>query len=314
MEDPRMRRRLGFVTVLALTLAALVAAAPVAAQSNFPSRINLVPNGWQPEGITAGRGTTLYVGSLADGRIGKVNARTGAVTTLVAGVPGAMVAGVEYEARHNRLWVAGAGTHEVRVYNASSGALLQTYTFPGSGFLNDLVATRRAVYVTDSGSNQLRVVPLGPGGSLLPPSAATSLTMTGFPVVADQFNANGIVSKDGWLIVVNSFTGELFRVDPVSGTAVEIDLGGGSAASGDGLELRGATLYVVQNFLNQVAVFRLRNQLLSARQIGTITSAGLDIPTTVAFQAGRLWAVNARFTTPPTPDTEYWITRLPAKP
>jgi hypothetical protein len=38
------------------------------------------------------------------------------------------------------------------------------------------------------------------------------------------------------------------------------------------------------------------------------------VPTTAAFQAGRLWAVNAQFGTPPTPDTQYWITRLPARP
>jgi outer membrane protein assembly factor BamB len=308
-----MRRRLAFVTLLVLTLVATIAAAPVAASSRFPARINL-PNGWQPEGITAGRGTTVYAGSLANGAIRKVDVRTGASSTLVAGVAGRVAVGVEYDKRNNRLWVAGGPTGVVRVYNASTGALLQTYAFPGSGFLNDLVVTRRAVYVTDSSAGNVKVVPLGPGGSLPAPSAATTLPLTGFPVVAGQFNANGIVAIGGWLIVVNSFTGELFRVNPQTGVSREIDLGGASVSSGDGLELRGSTIYVVRNFLNQVAVFKLRDQFLSARAIGTITSPGLDVPTTVAFQAGRLWAVNARFSTPPTPNTEYWITRLPARP
>jgi hypothetical protein len=142
--------------------------------------------------------------------------------------------------------------------------------------------------------------------------------MTGFPVVAGQFNANGIVAIGGWLIVVNSYTGELFRVNSQTGAARKIDLGGASVTFGDGLELRrtdrGPILYVVRNQLNQVAAFDLGYRLLSASLLGTITSAGLDVPTTVAFKASRLWAVNARFSTPPTADTAYWITRLPARP
>ena len=34
----------------------------------FP-KIILLPNGWQPEGIASGSGTSFYVGSLADGAI-----------------------------------------------------------------------------------------------------------------------------------------------------------------------------------------------------------------------------------------------------
>ena len=55
----------------AAVLALLLLVAPVSAHP-FPSRIDL-PDGWQPEGITAGRGNTAYVGSLADGAIAKVN-------------------------------------------------------------------------------------------------------------------------------------------------------------------------------------------------------------------------------------------------
>jgi outer membrane protein assembly factor BamB len=304
---------------VALTLAAsIAAAAPVAADSpNFASRIDL-PDGWQPEGITAGRGTTVYVGSLANGAIREIDVRTDSAiddsSTLVAGAQGQVAVGVEFDKRGNRIWVAGGPTGDVRVYDARTGALLETYSFPGSTFLNDLVVTRRAVYVTDSGSRDLRVIRLGTGGVLLEPGTASQslLTMTGFSLVAGQFNANGIVAKGSWLIVVNSFTGELFRVNPMTGQATEIDLGGASVTFGDGLELRGATLYVVRNQLNQVAVFKLRHGLTSATQIGTITSTGLDIPTTAAFQAGRLWVVNARFGT--ATDNKYWITRLPARP
>jgi hypothetical protein len=37
---------------------------------------------------------------------------------------------------------------------------------------------------------------------------------------------------------------------------------------------------------------------------------GFDVPTTVARKRGSLYLPNARFTTPPMPDTKYWVTRV----
>ena len=295
--------------IVALSATAAMTTASLAASPNFPARIAL-PNGWAPEGITAGRGTTVYVGSLATGGIWKADVRTGAGRVLVSSASGPAV-GTEYEARANRLWVAGGPSGEVRVYNASIGMLLRTYTFAPAGFLNDLVVTKHAVYVTDSNFQQLDVIPLGRRGALPALSEAFTLPLTGdISFVADQFNANGIVASRGWLIVCQSITGQLFRVNPSTGVATEIDLGTADAASCDGLEAHGSTLYVVQNFLNRVEVFRLGSRLASARLLRTLGSASLDIPTTAAFQAGRLYLANARFTTPAGPSTEYWITRL----
>lgn len=82
----------------------------------------------------------------------------------------------------------------------------------------------------------------------------------------------------------------------------------GSVTSADGLELVGSTLYVVRNFLNQIDVWKIHGGRLT--KVDTLSSPGFDIPTTVAFAAGSLWAVNARFATPPEADTPYWISRL----
>jgi sugar lactone lactonase YvrE len=308
-----MKRRLS--AVLALVLAIAVVAPASASHWQFPNRIDL-PNGWAPEGITAGRGATVYVGSLANGAIWKANVLTGRGSVLVPGVAGKVAVGVDYERDANRLWVAGGATGEVRVYNASSGALLKTYTFSPAGFLNDLVVTKNAVYVTDSGIQQLDVIPIGRRNALPDPADVKTLPLTGeIAYVPNEFNANGIVATHGWLVVVQSNTGKLFRVNPRSGVATEIDLGPGiDVTNGDGLELHGRTLYVVRNFNNLVDVFNLGPRLHAARLVGTLTANTLDIPTTAAYQAGRLWAVNARFTTPVTPDTEYWITKLPARP
>jgi hypothetical protein len=200
------------------------------------------------------------------------------------------------------------------VYDARHGRLLATYQFAGAGFLNDLVVTGDAVYVTDSMVQRLAVIPLGRHGRLPSPSGVSTLPLTGeIEFVANQFNANGIVDAGRWLVLVQSNTGQLFRVDPRTGSATEIDLGGQSVTFGDGLERRGATLYVVRNQLELVAVYRLGRALESARFLGDLTSPDLDVPTTAAFSFGHLWVVNARFGTEVTPTTDYWITRLPAR-
>jgi sugar lactone lactonase YvrE len=306
---------LGLVVGLSLAIAPTVAANGSNGHHRLPARIDL-PDGWQPEGITAGRGATFYVGSIPGGAIWKGNFRTGSGRVLVPSGTGQVAVGVDYDWRKGRIWVAGGPTGDVRVYNAGSGKLLQTYHFTSATppFLNDLVVTRTAVYVTDSFNQQLDVIPLGRHGKLPAPSKAYSLPLTGDITYQASFNANGIVARSGWLILVQSNTGLLFRVDPRTGVARKIDLGGYFVLNGDGLELHGRTLYVVRNQSNLVAVFRLGSRLQSARFLGELTSTGLDIPTTAAFSLGRLWVVNARFNTPPTATTEYWITRLRALP
>jgi hypothetical protein len=298
-----MPRRLA---ALPVALVALALAAMPALAAPFPIRIDL-PDGWAPEGITSGRGLTAYVGSLATGAIAQVDLRTGSVFTLAAGAPGRVSVGLDYEAGTDRLWVAGGSTSEVRAYDASTGALLQTYHFT-SGFLNDVVVTREAVYVTDSNIPQLIVIPLGAHGSVPAASAAFTQPITGdFQYVAG-FNANGIVEYHGQLIVPNSTTGQLFTIDPATGVSREI-LPAGSVTNADGLQLHGSTLYIVRNQNDLVDVYRFHGRELRFER--SITSSTLDVPTTITQAAGRLWTVNARFNTPVTPTTEYWISQLP---
>ena len=137
-----------------------------------------LPSGWMPEGITAGAGTTIYVGSLAGGGVWRGDVRTGLGDVFVPAWGGAAT-GVEYEATANRLWVAGGPTGTVRVYDATTGELLRAYTFAPAGFLNDLVVTDAAVYVTDSFNAWLDVIPLGPNGELPATDAVTTLPLSG---------------------------------------------------------------------------------------------------------------------------------------
>jgi hypothetical protein len=286
-------------------------ARPAGATDHFPARIDL-PDGFQPEGIES-QGGRLYAGSLATGAIWQADSRTGAGRYLVAGATGGSAAGLHIDA-WGRLWVAGAASQTIKVYALRTGRLLQTYTFPTTGFINDLTITRQAIYATDSVNQQLAVVPLGRGGRLPATTAAHTLALTGDIVYGAGFNANGIVARTGTLILVQSNTGQLFRVDPRTGVARTIDTGGYNVSFGDGLVLRGRILYVIRNQLAIVAVLRLSADLSHAGLVGEITSMGLAFPTTGTIALGRLWVVNARFDVTPTPDTEYWISRLPLAP
>ncbi|MDT8304801.1 MAG: superoxide dismutase, partial [Anaerolineae bacterium] len=126
------------------------------------------------------------------------------------------------------------------------------------------------------------------------------------------FNSNGIVATANgrWLIIANSGAQMIYRVDPTSGTSAAIDLGGDALPNGDGLVLFGHTLYVVQNRSNQIAVVELAADYMSGSVVATITDANFRVPTTAAAFGNALYAVNARFGTPPGPDVEYEIVRV----
>ena len=133
----------------------------------FPKIISL-PNGWQPEGIASGSGTSFYVGSLADGAIYAGDFGTGRGSVLVPGQPGLMAMGLSVDQRSNHLFVAGAVGGQGRVYDAANGALLRTYQFqdmsnaaPMSTLINDVIVTCEAAYFTDSFAAFLYRVPLG---------------------------------------------------------------------------------------------------------------------------------------------------------
>ena len=306
-----MLRRL---TALVAAISALPLVAAAAFAAPFPARIDL-DAGWRPEGIAAGRGFTAYVGSLADGGIARINLRTGDVDSDFVEAATGPAVGLEYEAGADRLWVAGGPSGEVRVYDASTGDLIETYAF-AAGFINDVVATGDAIYATDSLLPQLLVIPLGAGGGLPAPDDTFTLDITGDFVYVGGFNANGIVEFGGRLIVPQSMTGALFAIDPATGDSVRL-LPDGSIPAADGLEVVGSTLYIVRNSFGLVDVYRIRGGAVTFDR--TITRddiadpADLDFPTTVAFVGGQLWVANARFSTPPTPETPYWITRLPAR-
>jgi sugar lactone lactonase YvrE len=232
--------------------------------------------------------------------------------------PGKPAVGLAYDLRSGYLFVSGGPAGEARVYDTATGALLQTYPLSSeNSFINDAVVTRAAAYFTNSFQPELYRIPLGPGGSLPDTGAVETIALSGpaafdpVPPGASVFHTNGIEATPNgrYLIIVNSAEQALYRVDPNTGESALIDVGG-PLPNGDGLVLRGRTLYVVQNFLNQVAVVRLAPNFLSGEVAKTITDPAFDIPTTADIFGQWLYVVNARFSTPPTPTTSYDIVQV----
>lgn len=305
MKNSRITRSFGLLFALILGLGLW---SPTMAQS-FPEVIAL-PNGFQPEGIALGNGPTAYVGSLADGSIYSAELGTGAGGILIPGASGLLAVGMDFEKRSGYLFVAGGTNGDGRVYDTKTGALIASLSF-GGGFINDVIVTQEAAFFTDSFSANLFKVPLTPQGAA--PGTVEILPLTGDWVqVVSTFNANGIVATPDsrTLIVVNSSTGTLYSVDPDTGFATEIDLGGADVLNGDGLVLRGNTLYVVQGQQNQVAVFTLSPDLSTATLTAVLTDSDLDTPSTAVQFGPWLYAVNARFGTPAGPDVPYNIVRV----
>jgi sugar lactone lactonase YvrE len=296
--------------VLSICAFVLVAAVPALAKSG-PDVISL-PDGFRPEGISIGKGHTFYVGSIPTGAIYRGDLKTGQGSILVPAAAGRAAIGTEVD--HGRIFVAGGPTGMGFVYDAETGALLAQYQLavdPTATFINDLVVTKDGAWFTDSRQAYLYFVPIH-GGTLGTQADVVRLALTGFPMGAGN-NANGIeATPDGkTLIVVNSSLKQLFTIDPSTGAAAQIQLTGGDVEAGDGLLLHGKTLYVVQNRLNRVAVVKLGKNLATGEILGYITHPALNVPTTLARWGKRLYTVNAKFSTPPTPTTPYEVVRLP---
>src|SRR5215216_3715810 len=280
---------------LALVLSAAVAVPALAHQGKGEQKgkkpdVIALPNGFQPEGIATAKRHTFFVGSRDNGAIYRGSLRTGEGAILVPGatpsVPGddRGATGLKVD-RFGRLFVSGADSHVIRVYDARTGAEIRNYPVADSGFINDVIVTKRGAYFTDSNNARLYHIPFGKKGAL---GELLTIALGGDYVNGAGFNANGIEAAHGGksLIVIKSNTGELFDVDaatgvarrialdPVAGTDNELD-------EGDGIMRKGRNLHVVENQDDRVTVVKLSRDLGRARIVEEIDSELFDVPTTI---------------------------------
>ena len=303
-----MRRLLAVLAALLVTTSSVAA---VALAAKGPEKIPL-PDGYRPEGIAAGKGSSVFVGSIPTGRVLEIDTKTGAQQEAVPGRADHAAIGLKYDKRADRLFVAGGPFGKAFVYDASSGAEVASFQLTPAGqatFINDVVLTKRFAFFTDSRQPVIYAVRRDLSG-------VTPIPLTGFPMTPNVNNLNGIeaVKKGRLLLAIQSSTGVLWRIKAADGSHTPVDLGGATLEAGDGLLLVGRrTLLVVQNRLNQIAVVKLGKRYRSGRVVRTLTHDDFDVPTTVARKRESLFLPNARFgtTAPDSPDeAEYWVTRL----
>jgi len=274
---------------------------------NAPDTLSL-PDGFQPEGIAIGDDPYAYVGSRADGRILRLNLRTGKSAPLAAET-GTPALGMKLDDR-GRLFVAGGTAGDARVIDTATGRVLKTYPLQaGTAFINDVVLTRSAAWFTDSANPVLFKLPLGADGSL--PDEAVRVPLSGSFKYRTGTNANGIVATpDGrHLLVVQSNTGRLYRIN-LAGRSSAVDLEGENLLYGDGMIMRGLMLYVVQNRDNVITKIQMDKNCDRGAVESRTKDARFDVPSTLAEWNGDFYLPNARFTTPATPTTTYTAVRV----
>lgn len=322
MSPTRIPRPLPRLIATAVLVAGLGAGSVLASPTAFaddgdPSSVRL-PDGWSPEDIANGRDSTFYVGSIATGGIYQGDYETGEGRVLVEGAPGLTV-GLFTELRPSgadRLWAAGGGSGEARVYDTRTGDLLATYQLAPAtdgAFVSDVIVTKSAVYYTDSFLPRLYVLPLGKNGALPDPAAVRTVDLTGdvaYTTVPFGFNLNGLAMVGGTLVSAQTNTGQLFAIDPVTGATREIPVVDAAGQpfnlfGADGLVRRGNRLIIARNFPQQITTVKITSGARSAVVVSERTDPALDIPSAVEEHDGDLWALNARFTTPPSPTTTY---------
>ncbi|GAA2524043.1 MULTISPECIES: SMP-30/gluconolactonase/LRE family protein [Streptomyces] len=308
--QPSRRAVLGGAAVAAFAAAAGTGSAQAAGRGPaWPTEFPL-PDGWLPEGITIGSAPFAYMGSRADGAIHRTDLRTGKGRVLHEGAPGLAAIGLEL-GHDGLLYVSGGAGGTARIVDARTGEAVTTHrlTAATGHFVNDVVLLRDRAWFTDSYDAVLYGVPRGRGGRV------RALPLTGdWEQLPGAINANGIVSTpDGHgVIVVKSTPGELYRVCLRTGRATRVTLvGADDVVNGDGLVRVGRTLYVVQNRLNVVTVFDLDAGATTATLRRSITDPRFDVPATAARFRDRLYLVNARFTSPQTPETSFTAVAVP---
>src|SRR4029078_6229775 len=101
-------RRSMTLSIVALAVVATVIVAMIVAntRARFQAVISL-PNGFQPEGIASGEGTTFFVGSVPTGAVYRGDVKTGEGEVLIPPQRGHNSVGLKYDPRSDLIFVAG---------------------------------------------------------------------------------------------------------------------------------------------------------------------------------------------------------------
>ncbi|WP_067826746.1 SMP-30/gluconolactonase/LRE family protein [Nocardia inohanensis] len=282
--------------------------APSTSQPKISTAFELPEERAYPEGIAVDTRTgDTYVGSFTDGAVYRAAAgQQRAEIFLPAGTDGRRTAnGLRVDAA-GRLWVTDH-TAGVAVYDTGTRKLIARFDTPAQDqpFINDLAETADgSMYLTDSVRPVIyRVTPqqltdaATQGGRATLAQYADLTTANGAGAPSPKL-LNGIVADASgrYLLVVDMTPGELFRIGLGAQPAItKVTLRGATMVDGDGLELRGDTLWVVHNKSNSVSRWKIDADGGVAEQQQRFTDETLRIPTTMAHNGNRLLVVVSQF-------------------
>lgn len=299
-------QRRATLAVAALALAALVLPATVAAKQPTIQYV-LTENHGNPEGVAWDPATqTFFTGTVGDGTIYRGTLGDPTVDVWVAGAAGRQAVGMKVD--HGRLFVAGGGPGQIRVYDIASASVVASFETGTGGFLNDLVVTKAGIFVTDSFRPVLWHVTWAQvaagGGTPEAISLAPEIPFGG------GFAVNGIVAFHGGreLVVVHSTLGTLYRIT-FTGDGRSITELDAPEVHGDGLLVDQGMLVAVIGDPAALMFLDLSADHSAASLLFTRTDPTFERPSTLARAHNRYLVVNADFTTNTPPFTLSGVTR-----
>ncbi|HEX7005278.1 MAG TPA: PQQ-dependent dehydrogenase, methanol/ethanol family [Trueperaceae bacterium] len=257
-----------------------------------------------PECVAVGPdASTFYTASSANGTVYRGELGAKAATVLVPSDQAAIGQGLGVDVdEQGRLWVVGGSTGEIAVYDAESGETIAKLDTPAAEqtFLNDVVVSGGFAYITDSARPVIFRVAAGEQVGEVEAwldLEGTAIEYTTGEGMLGGINLNGIdATSDGsYLLTVQMNTGELFRIDPESGSVSQIDLGGETLMNGDGLAVHDGTAYVVRIANNEVVTVELSQDFSSGEVVNRFTHEQLSFPACAAVAGEDLLLANTQF-------------------
>jgi Cu-Zn family superoxide dismutase len=275
-------------TSLALVASALATTAgTVPGDAAFPESIALAPTG-----------NTVYVSSFATGAVVRGPVGGALQPFLAAGADGRKSAtGLDVDARGRLLILTGHG-RQLQIVNANTGKFEGRLTASDghASNLNDLVVTKRGdAYITETGTPAIyraTAKQLARRTGHLTRWVAPKPSVV--PNDPSHLNLNGIAltSDERYLLVGQTATGNLYRVDMKTRAIRRVAITGGSLAGSDGILLRKRVLYVVTHS-GGVKKIALNGKYTTGRVTATLTDPTLAFPTSIAATGGQLIVTNA---------------------
>ena len=281
------------ITLLVVLIFCLTTGVGVAASGRYA----LPGDNVFPEGIAANPVTgDFYVGSTTTGNVYKGNVNSTVVELYLPGGQDGRTDVRGLKVGNGKLYLAGGPTAQLFVYDLASKRLLGKFaTGLTPSFVNDAtIAPNGDAYFTDSNSPAIYRVAADVTAA---DAFSRWIDLSGSPIVyGTGFNLNGIAaSADGkYLVVVQSNTGKLFRIDIGTKQVTEIPTGGEPLTGGDGLLLDGQTLWVMRNAAATLVTLRLTPDFSRAAIISADTDPDFDFPTTIARVGDQLLVVNSQ--------------------